>query len=442
MKRSVLILLTGLLCLSLLAANGKKEDTAAASGSDVVSLKFWTSHTPPDSDTLKAMVETFNAGHPGIEVEFIQVPGSETDVAKLMTAVRGGTGPDAYMLDRFTIAQRAASGVLEDITGVMNKKDSAMASAHVPYAWAETQYKGKTYGLPFDTDSRVLYFNKDLVKEAGYDPAVLDPSNGPQTIEFIQEIADKINKTDGTGQYTQVGFIPYDTKYSQGWHYTWGFVFGGKFADLASMKVTPTDPGVVAGYQFIKDWAAHMGPQKVETFISTYAPPNNPPEQDPFLIGKVGMMVNGDWVLHSIKQYHPELNWGVTYLPVPEKGDKPATWAGGWSMVIPTGCKNMDEAYEFISWMCGEEGQKMYMKTAHLPTIKSLLADDSSFDANHLFFKECLDFASSRPPIPAGALYWDGLTQAMGEVTLNQGDVKAALQQVADQVQPQLDALK
>ncbi len=191
-----------------------------------------------------------------------------------------------------------------------------------------------------------------------------------------RQVAFAINKTDASGNYTQVGFIPYDTTYSQGWHYTWGFDFGGRFADLAAGKVTPADPGIVKAFQFLKDWAAAMGPQKVQTFISTYAPPNNPPQQHPFLIGKVAMMVSGDWVLNSIRQYAPNLNYGVTYIPVPNKGDKPSTWAGGWSLVIPTGSKHPAEAFQFLSWMCGPDGQKMYTTgTLHLPTWKALLDD-------------------------------------------------------------------
>ena len=164
------------------------------------------------------------------------MPGSETDVAKLMTAVRGGTGPDVYFLDRFTVAQRAAAGVLTDLTDMVKKADPNMASKYVDYAWAETQFKGKTFALPFDTDSRVLFYNKDMIKAAGFDPAMFDPSKGPLTIDEVQKIAFKINKTDKNGAYTQVGFIPYDTAYSQGWHYTWGFDFGGKFADPASRQ--------------------------------------------------------------------------------------------------------------------------------------------------------------------------------------------------------------
>ncbi len=405
-----------------------------------VSITFWTSHTPPDSDTLKAMVDTWNKANPSIQAQFVQVPGSETDVAKLMTAVRGGTGPDVYFLDRFTVAQRAAAGVLTDLTDMVKKLDANMASKYVDYAWAETQYKGKTYALPFDTDSRVLFYNKDMIKAAGFDPALFDPKNGPVTLDQVRQIAFKINKTDKSGNYTQVGFIPYDTTYSQGWHYTWGFDFGGKFADLTANKVTPTDENIVKAFTFLHDWAKAMGPQKVQTFISTYSPPNNPAQQNPFYLGKVAMMVSGDWVLAQIRQYKPDLNYGVTYIPVPNKGDKPSTWAGGWSLVIPQGSKHVNEAFKFLSWMTGPDGQKAYtVGTTHLPTWKALLDDNSLFDPQHLFFKDRLSVAYSRPPLSVGALYWDQLTTALNAVTLNQEDPQKALQAVADAVNPQMN---
>ena len=182
-----------------------------------------------------------------------------------------------------------------------------------------------------------------------------------------------------------------------------------------------------------------MGPQKVQTFISTYSPPNNPPQQGPFLIGKVAMMVNGDWMLNQIRQYAPNLNYGVTYIPVANKGDPPSTWAGGWSLCIPTGSKHVAEAFKFLSWMTGPDGQKAYtVGTLHLPTWKALLDDNSLYDPQHMFFKQLLANAHSRPPLPVGALYWDALTTALNAVTLNQEDPQKALQAAADQVNPQL----
>jgi multiple sugar transport system substrate-binding protein len=400
-------------------------------------ITFWTTFTPPFSDYLQKMTDAFNASHTNVQAKLVQVPGAETDVSKLMTAVRSGTGPDVYMLDRFTTAERAAAGVLTDLSPYIKKADPKMASKYLPFAWAESQFQGKSWSLPFDTDTRALYYRKDLLKAAGVDISVLDSKNGPITFAQLKEIASKYDKKDASGEYTQLGFIP---SYNQGWHYTWGFACGGKFADLKAGKVTPTDPGVVAGYQFLYDWSKGLGAQKLQTFLSTFNPPNVPPEQELLVTGKAAMVITGDWYIANMAQYAPDADYGVTYIPVPKKGAKPSTWAGGWSFTIPQGAKNPAAAFDFISWMAGPEGQKMYTQlSSHLPTIKALMDDKTLFEGNHEFFRQTLSFASSRPALPVGGLYWDALTAAMNDVIDNVAQPKDALAKAIDKVQPQLN---
>ena len=175
------------------AANPSPVTGASCAASATV-VKFWTSHTPPDSDVLTKIVNNFNTANADICVKMTIVKGSETDIAKLLTAIRGGVAPDVYMADRFTVPQRAAEGALDDITAEAgNLKDQ-----HLPFAWNETQYKGKTYALPFDTDARALWYNKDLITAAGEDPAQLDISKGAPTIDTVVKIADKISKKDAS----------------------------------------------------------------------------------------------------------------------------------------------------------------------------------------------------------------------------------------------------
>jgi multiple sugar transport system substrate-binding protein len=140
-------------------------------------VKFWTSHTPPDSDALKHIVEAFNTANPDICVKMTTVPGAETDVAKLLTSIRGGVAPDVYMADRFTVPQRAAEGVLDQLPdGTINGAD------YSDFAYAETQFQGKTYAIPFDTDARALWYNKDLLQAPGCDLTKFDMSKGAATI--------------------------------------------------------------------------------------------------------------------------------------------------------------------------------------------------------------------------------------------------------------------
>jgi multiple sugar transport system substrate-binding protein len=418
--------------------------TGATCAASATVVKFWTSHTPPDSDTLKKIVDSFNAANTDICVKMTIVPGSETDVTKLITSIRGGVAPDVYMADRFTVPQRAAEGVLAELPADV----AALKSEHLEFAWNETQYQGKTYAVPFDTDARALWYNKDLIQAAGEDPAQLDISKGAPTIELVTKIADKMNKKDASGNYDVMGWMPGGPNaggnpgaFDQGWHYTWGFVYGGKFADLAACKVTPTDPGVVAGFQFLYDWQKAHGPQQVARWVSTNWPPNAPQQQFPFWTGKLGMTISGDWQIANAAKYAPNTKYGFTYIPVPKAGDKSATWAGGWSMALIPDSKAKDQAVKFIKYIAGPEGQKVYTKeTTHLPTIKSMLADASLYDAQHKTFLDLLPGALNRPPLAVGGVYWDALTSAQGSVELNTKTPAVALKEVQDAVQPQLDA--
>ncbi|MDI3523742.1 extracellular solute-binding protein, partial [Kosmotoga sp.] len=73
-----------------------------------VEVVFWHNMSNPvDKRAIDEIVQKFNETHPNIRVKVVLVPGSETEVTKLMTAVAAGTGPDVYYLDRFTVAQRA-----------------------------------------------------------------------------------------------------------------------------------------------------------------------------------------------------------------------------------------------------------------------------------------------------------------------------------------------
>ena len=419
--------------------------TGAACGPDATEVKFWTSHTPPDSDVLAKIVDAFNTANPDICVKMTIVPGAETDVAKLITAIRGGAAPDVYMADRFTVPQRAAEGVLAELPADI----AALKDQHLEFAWNETQYQGKTYAIPFDTDARALWYNKDLITAAGEDPAELDISKGPPTIETVNRIADKITKKDASGNYDVIGWMPGGPHeggtpgaLDQGWHYTWGFTFGGKFADTATCKVTPTDPGVVAGFQFLYDWAKERDPQALTRWVSTNLPPNPPAQSHPLWTQKLGMTISGDWRIAEQVKYAPDGNYGFTYIPVPKEGDQSATWAGGWSMALIPDSEAQEQALKFMTYIAGPEGQKVYTKdSTHLPTIKALLEDTSLYDEQHATFLDLLDVALNRPPLAVGAVYWDALTSAQGSVELNSKTPQEALQEVQDSVQPQLDAV-
>ena len=416
--------------------------TIPAHAQDAVKVQFWTTFTEPDLTTLKAMVDKYNTIATDHQAELVQIPpASVTDTTKLMTAVRGGTGPDVYHLDRFIVAQRAADGLLQDLSGMDGAAD--LMPNYIDFARAEATYEDKPYALPFDTDARALYYNKTMLQAVGVDPSEFDQANGPLTWNRVAEVANMMNKEDSNGNYSQMGFIPW---VNQGWHYTYGFSWGASFFDYANCKVTPDDPKMVEASTWVQDYCNALDANKVSAFGSPSMQPGFAAQQHPFVLQTLAMQITGDWQIASMAQYAPDVDYGITWMPVPEAlastpvaadaqatpmasaAGNSTTWAGGWSLVIPDGAKNPTQAWDFMKWMSGPDGQAMYSKgTSHLPTWKALLSDASLFDERHIFFAQMLPTAKNRPPLPVGAKYWDELTNAWQAIYLDQKSPTDAL---------------
>lgn len=391
----------------------------------------WTTHSDDDLKSIQSIVEEFNAQSTTTEVKLEQVPGSETDSAKLVTAVRGGTGPDAYMLDRFVVPERAANGLLQDLTPLLEGAgfDPDLKSTYIEFAANEASYQGKPFALPFDSDARGLYVNVDLLTEAGADPAAYTLDADPVTWDEFKEVMAKLNVEADSGNFERFGFVPW---MEQGWHYTYGFSWGADFFDEEACEVTPDSEQMIAAMQWIYDYSKEFGPDKMQAAITVQE--GAPPSENPFVTNRVGAMITGDWWIKLMERYAPDLNYQIAKIPVPEAGMESATWAGGWSWVVPQGAKNPEGAAEFLIYMAGEPGQTVYTRdTAHLPTVAALMDKAELYDERHAeFSKILLPLAKNRPPLPVGAKYWDELTAAYERIYLNEQEPAESLAQAKE----------
>src|SRR5260370_39217418 len=76
------------------------------STSDAHEVVYWTSDNDPiHLQAQRDMVTAFTRANLDVHVKMVVLPGTITDITSLLTAVRGGTGPDVYWLDRFTVSQ-------------------------------------------------------------------------------------------------------------------------------------------------------------------------------------------------------------------------------------------------------------------------------------------------------------------------------------------------
>jgi multiple sugar transport system substrate-binding protein len=434
-------LVKGAAGVSVAAAASTAFAVPMINAQDAAPVTFWTTHTSIGFDALTQIGADFNAQSESSVVEVIQRPPAEVDdSSSLITAVRGGEGPDVYLLDRFIVAERAAQGLLQDLGGLLEDsgENPDLSEKYVDFSAAEATYNGTPYALPFDTDVRALFYNTRMLSEAGVDLAAWDPANGVLTLDQVAEVANSLNVEDGAN-FSQVGFVPY---FAQGHNYTWGFMFGGDYFNYENCELTPDDEEVLAAAQWVYDYSANTDADKLYAFIQTAMRPGAPPTDNPFLQERLAMMINGNWMFQQFRNEIPDVEVGYTYLPVPTDGMESTTWAGGWSGVVPQGAQNVEGGYEFLQYLCGPEGSRTYTEmNNNLPVLRELLEDTSLFDENLTWFvNELFPSTRNRPPLPVGARYWRELENAWQAIYLNTSEPADALATAKENTQVDLEA--
>lgn len=416
-------------------ASGAATSAPAQSGKAQVTVELWDQQTGIAEEATKKIISDFEAKNPDIKVNrtyIAQTEGTQSD-QKLLTAIAGGNPPDVYKFDRFIVAQFAAQDFLTDLTDLAGKA-GVTANDYFPFAWEEANYKNKLYALPFDTDTRQLWYNKDMFKAAG-----LDPEKPPQTIKELEEFADKLTVKDANGRVTRWGFVPHG---DQAWIYTYGFGWKGEFQDKTSRKITTANPQVVASMQWLQDFAKKLGPDNLDAFTAACTGSACNDGNDYFFTGQAAMVVSGNWKVSQAKKYKPDVKYGVAAFPGPDGPAPYASWAGGWSWVIPKGAKQTDAAWKVLSYMCGKEGQNTFCQAVgNIPTNKAVAADPFySQDPLSKAFIELLPVSHTRPPIPAGSLLWDELYKSRSDIIHGQ-DPATRLKAVDDKVNAELEKL-
>lgn len=186
----------------------EKPAEAAPAAESQTTVEWWDAQTGVDEEITNKMIETFEGKNPDIKINrtyIAQTQGTQAN-DKLLTAIAAGTPPDVFKFDRFIVAQFAAQGFLTDLTEFANR-DGIKADDYWDFAWEEANYNGKLYALPYDTDTRALWYNKDIFEEAG-----LDPEKPPQTLAELQEIADKLTVKGANDRITRWATSPPPTR--------------------------------------------------------------------------------------------------------------------------------------------------------------------------------------------------------------------------------------
>ena len=151
--------------------------------------------------TIDSMVADFEKAHPDIKVKAIYAGTYQESIIKALTAFKGGTPPTLAVLlstDLFTLIDENAILPIDSLAS--SADDKKWIAGFYKGFMENSQTEGKTWGIPFQRSTIVMYYNKALFKEAG-----LNPDKAPANWNEMVEAAKKLTKRDAAGNVTQWG---------------------------------------------------------------------------------------------------------------------------------------------------------------------------------------------------------------------------------------------
>lgn len=378
--------------------------------------KYTVVHWQHHSDARHEMVQKFAADfmnqYPNVTVEIESIPIGDY-WNKLVTTVASGQGPDVFQIPAGKAQEFVVSDQLQPISSKVLSAEQIKAD-FLPATLVPFTSKDKIYGLPTDTQTIVMIWNKDLFKEAG-----LDPEAPPKSWEQVVEYATKITKfEDGKMVVSGLGLGGYHPVINT-------FMYQNGLNDLMNADGTK--------YEFANDPAAKEAFQWYNDLVTKHKvyDPNFGSRWTGFRAGKVGMVFAHPAMMGNFKVTAPDVKWGVS--EVPERKGSQTNIVTSWGYVV---AKKADpEASSlWVDYLTNETAQKKWTaQTGELPARTKLLDDpELSADPNIKVAFESLKKAKvSRLNEPA----YDPLTvKAWNQVILEGKSSDEALKWLEDEL--------
>lgn len=203
----------------------------------------------PIAKVIDGFAEGFMKENPGIRITPIYAGTYQETIVKALTAHKAGNPPVTSVLlstDLFTLVDEGAIVPFDDFA--TSAGDQAWMDGFYKAFMLNSRSGGKTWGIPFQRSTVLMYWNKDAFKEAG-----LDPEQPPQSWAELKDAATRLTRKDGSGKVEQWGVqIP-----SSGFPY-WLFQILTTTNDVilaneAGNQVTFDHPRVIEALQYWVD---------------------------------------------------------------------------------------------------------------------------------------------------------------------------------------------
>ncbi len=386
--------------------------SAAPSAGITGTITFWNGYAA-DGDEIKTLndvvLPAFNKLYPNITVNHQEIPYDDLR-QKLVIGLAGGTLPDVLRADIIWVPEFANLDALLPLDTEMSDF-STIASRVFPGPLSTNKWKDHYYGLPLDTNTRILFYNTKVFQDAGISAA-------PKTIaEFEAAMAQVKSKLGakhfgyaegGTGAWSVLPWI-------------WSFGGGITNADLTTATGTLNGPGTVAAVTKLKEWLdkGWISPSILGGGVAT---------SDQFGKDETATILEGPWMPGIFKNQFPKLAFQYATVPAGPGGSQSVV--GGEDIVVFKQTQNKEAALAFMRFMLSEEAQLAMGKVGQMPVLASL-AGNADLPAYYPTFQEQLKTANARTPVPTWPKIDEAISNAVLKALRGDATVQKALNEAA-----------
>ena len=311
-------------------------------------------------DRYEPLIEIFQEANPDLTVESIWEPGGAIEVqTKLLTLIAAGDAPDVYWAHTYTNAGQAKRNIQMDVQPMVDADPSVNPEDFLAGAWADFRIAGKQIGIPRETTSTVLIYNKALFEELGL-PLPGDDWTWSDFALAAQAM------TTGEGAERVYGTADWNLNRNT-WIKLWQK--GGDVVSEDRTRFTMNQEPSVSQVALIQDW--HHDPQIHIPGVEKGGFSTG----DLFTTGRIGMFPQFsvfDNVMPS------EFEWDITHLPR-DADDVQTTRVASAGHSMYSGTKQPQAAWQWMSFLTSEEAFWHWVATGLKVPSRISVAQDPKF---------------------------------------------------------------
>lgn len=314
----------------------------------------------PITKIIDKLAEDFEKENENIKVKPIYGGSYQDTMTKVATAVQGGNSPDLAVLLSTDLYTLISMNAIEDLTPKFSKE---YLDGFYEAFMGNTKSGDTVWSIPFQRSTIVMYYNKELFKQAG-----LDPEKAPANWTELREFAQKLTVKDAQGKVTQWGLEIPSTGYQYWMLQALSLQNGDNIMSNDGKEVYFDKPHVEEALQFYVD-LGRKDKVMPEGAIEWATVPSD------FISGKTAMMFHTTGNLTKVKN-DANFDFGVAFLPANKQFGSP-TGGGNLYVFKDIPEENKEAAIKFIEFLTTPERVAQWsIDTGYVGTTKAAYETD------------------------------------------------------------------